>query len=66
VQATYALEGAGCCVLEVSHWFRRLASFWRTFEPSLSFLNVRERVAELHCTEAWSQARGHWSLRTSD
>jgi len=47
VQATYALEGAGCCVLEVSHWFRRLASFWRTFEPSLAFLNVRERIESI-------------------
>ena len=44
VQATYALEGAGCCVLEVHHWFRRLASFWSTFEPALSWPRVREVI----------------------
>jgi hypothetical protein len=44
VHATYALEGAGCCVLEVSPWFHTLASFWRTFEPDLSFPKVRALI----------------------
>ncbi len=42
VQATYALEGAGPCVLEVAVWFRYLASFWSTHEPTLSFPKVRD------------------------
>ena len=44
VQATYALEGAGCCILEVGPWFHYLAAFWRSFEPNLSFPRVRETM----------------------
>ena len=44
VQATYALEGAGCCILEVGPWFHYLAAFWRSFEPNLSFPRVRETI----------------------
>jgi hypothetical protein len=44
VQATYALEGAGCCVLEVGVWFHTLASFWSTHEPTLSFPKVRDTI----------------------
>jgi len=44
VQATYALEGAGCCVLEVGVWFHTLASFWSTHEPTLSFPKVRDAI----------------------
>jgi hypothetical protein len=44
VQATYALEGAGCCVLEVGVWFHYLASFWSMHEPTLSFPKVRDTI----------------------
>ena len=66
VQATYALEGAGCCIMEVGPWFQYLAEFWRTFEPTLSFPQVRtaiESIAtarlarQLHPDHATARAR---------
>jgi hypothetical protein len=47
VQATYALEGAGCCVLEVGPWFRRLSTFWSSFEPTLGWPKLREVIEGL-------------------
>jgi hypothetical protein len=44
VQATYALEGAGCCILEVSVWFEYLSTFWAMHEPTLSFPKVRDAI----------------------
>jgi hypothetical protein len=52
VQATYALEGAGCCVLEVGPWFRYLATFWAMYEPTLSFPKVRETVERIAAAKA--------------
>jgi hypothetical protein len=47
VQATYALEGAGCCIMEVGPWFQYLGEFWRTFEPTLSFPQVRAAIESI-------------------
>ena len=47
VQATYALEGAGCCVLEVDVWFNYLATFWAMHEPTLSFPKVRDAIESI-------------------
>ncbi len=47
VQATYALEGAGCCVLEVGVWFEFLSTFWAMHEPTLSFPKVRDTIESM-------------------
>jgi hypothetical protein len=47
VQATYALEGAGCCALEVGPWFVYLSSFWAVHEPTLSFPGVRNVIESI-------------------
>ena len=47
VQATYALEGAGCCVMEVGPWFQYLGEFWTTFEPALSFPKIRAAIESI-------------------
>ena len=47
VQATYALEGAGCCVLEVGGWFHYLSSFWHMHEPTLSFPRLRDVIESI-------------------
>jgi hypothetical protein len=57
VQATYALEGAGCCVLEVGGWFHYLSSFWHMHEPTLSFPRVRVAIEK---TAAARLARGEY------
>jgi len=65
VQATYALEGAGCCVLEVSPWFRILASFWRTFEPALSFPQVRDVIESICAARASRRVSDHATARSA-
>ena len=47
VLATYALEGARCCVLEVGSWFHYLSTFWHMHEPTLSFPRLREVIESI-------------------